>query len=114
MLSQYTSCSTCAFCGQHSQRVQGSARHVLYAGMQQVTGKQKLMTNACLLPLLLAHLLDVQIPADDTEHVQVLSLVLMDTLDLDIIQGIGGHFSACDFLHIATKTVSSLLYGNAA
>lgn len=51
-----------------------------------------------LLLLLLAHLLDVKVPADDAEHVEVLSLVLMDTLDLDVIKGLCGHLNPCDLL----------------
>lgn len=57
-----------------------------------------------LLLLLLAHLLDVQVPADDAEHVQVLSLVLMNTLDLDVIQGLGGHLNPCDLLQVQAHT----------
>ena len=57
-----------------------------------------------LLPLILAHLLDVQVPADDAEHVQVLSLVLMNTLDLDVIQGLGGHLNPCDLLQVQPHT----------
>jgi len=51
-----------------------------------------------LLLLILAHLLDVKVSADDAEHVQVLSLVLMNTLDLDVIQGLCGHLDPCDLL----------------
>ncbi len=51
-----------------------------------------------LLLLLLAHLLDVKVPADDAEHVEVLSFVLMNTLDLDVIQGLCGHLNPCDLL----------------
>lgn len=66
----------------------------------------KFKGQACLAPLLLAHLLDVQVSADHAEHVQVLSLVFMNTLDLNIVQGIGGHLSPCDFLQ-ALRTNSS-------
>lgn len=58
----------------------------------------KAQRQACLVFVLLAHLLDVQVPADNAEHVHVLSLVFMNTLDLDIIQGIDGHLGPCDLL----------------
>ena len=60
--------------------------------------KGKLKEQACLALLLLAHLLDVQVSVDHAEHVQMLSLVLMNSLDLDIIQGVGGHVNSCDLL----------------
>ena len=65
--------------------------------------------QACLASLLLAHLLDVQVSADDAEHVQMLSLVLMNTLDLNIVQGVGGHVSPCDFLRCTSTLVNVLL-----
>lgn len=59
-----------------------------------------------LLPLFLAHLLDVQVSVDHTEHVEVLPLVLVDTLDLDVVQSIGGHLDASDLLHTQTDIPS--------
>ena len=56
--------------------------------------------QAYLLPLLWAHCLDRQVSVDDTEHVEVLALVLMDALDLDVKEGSCGDIHASDFLHI--------------
>lgn len=63
---------------------------------------QSIRLQTDLLSLLLAHFLDIQIPVDHAEHIQVLALVLMDTLDLDIVQGIGGNLNPSDFLQMCT------------
>ena len=58
----------------------------------------KALKQACLASFLLAHLLYVQVSADHAEHVHMLPLVLVNALDLDIVQGIGGHLSPCNLL----------------
>ena len=83
--------------------------------MALLTSNARLRGQACLALLLLAHLLDVQVSADHAEHVQVLSLVLMNTLDLNIVQGIGGHLGPRDFLqalHTNSSQCVVLSYGD--
>lgn len=57
-------------------------------------------TRSELLPLFRAHLLNVQVAVDDTEDVELLTLVFMHTLDLDVEEGSRVDADACGVLDI--------------
>lgn len=52
-----------------------------------------------------AHGLDAEVAVDDTQDVKLLTLVLMETLDLDIEQGLGVDFDARGFEDVFGQTL---------
>merc|ERR1719321_1822587 len=59
--------------------------------------------------LLRGHFLELGVPVDDAEHVQNLSLVLVDALNLDIIQGVSTHLFARDLKDLLLQ--AELVFG---